>query len=748
MNWWLCAAVTAVCALGSFPLCACYMHGGIAARTVAATSLRARCHTSSSGSSSSSSSNTLSSCCSFTHRACLLSRPLKLQQSHNSRQQLAAAATPTMSAARSLRDTVHRAITAVLLAVAAFTADSSNQHQLLHPPAAYAERMPLSEYRSRSMDELTGVEPGRVPDLSSAYKRLIETTVAEGGADDDELLFAEEDETSQGFNSAQNEEEAGVNFGSGEWMERSTESMAETLESETPAAETAGVTVAAAKTTAGEGSSTAATATTAAGSSTTKSQLDALLAGYTESVRAETVRTLGVTSASASELPETAAPAAKVTVKPATVRPETAAAAAETVATETAKAVTPKAETHSNSWHGRHFPGAQSLDYQRELSVQKVYEQGVQKLTENGAAAHHEGRLVPPDPDSFEAEAEAPWHYEPNLPDFEYLLPRLAVVTGISLVITLYQWQLARKASADQLPLEYDVDMIEHYFGLRPDRVLARTLEIATECSILAAGSVFDLLLKVFLRKDSATRAQMEVYRAAELRECITRLGPAFIKLGQALASRPDLVSEGTMAELAALQDALPFYPNAVARELIRKELGAYPERVFDWMSTDPVAAASLGQVYKARAGGVSVAVKVQRPGLVAKIALDCYVLRGIAAGASVITRFPGLRFRSDFVSVVDEYASRLFEELDYSTEAKNMKKFKQLYGDLEGIYIPKVYEQYSGKSVITTEWIDGTKVVNERAKVSPQDMPLLQVGIQCTLMQLLDKGVAHCDPH
>jgi predicted unusual protein kinase regulating ubiquinone biosynthesis (AarF/ABC1/UbiB family) len=73
--------------------------------------------------------------------------------------------------------------------------------------------------------------------------------------------------------------------------------------------------------------------------------------------------------------------------------------------------------------------------------------------------------------------------------------------------------------------------------------------------------------------------------------------------------------------------------------------------------------------VYKARAGGVSVAVKVQRPGLVAKIALDCYVLRGIAAGASVITRFPGLRFRSDFVSVVDEYASRLFEELDYSTE-------------------------------------------------------------------------------
>jgi ABC1 atypical kinase-like domain len=58
------------------------------------------------------------------------------------------------------------------------------------------------------------------------------------------------------------------------------------------------------------------------------------------------------------------------------------------------------------------------------------------------------------------------------------------------------------------------------------------------------------------------------------------------------------------------------------------------------------------------------------------------------------------------------------------------------------------VYEQYSGKSVITTEWIDGTKVVNERAKVSPQDMPLLQVGIQCTLMQLLDKGVAHCDPH
>jgi hypothetical protein len=435
-----------------------------------------------------------------------------------------------MSAARSLRDTVQRAVTAVLLAVAAFTADSSSNthhHQLLQPPAAYAERMPLSEYRSRSMDELTGVEPGRVPDLSSAYKRLVETSLAEGGAADDELLFAEEDETSQGFNSGSTEEEAGVNFGSGEWMERSTESMAETLESETPAGETAAVTVAASTRTAvGDSSSGAAAGSDGSGSSTaTKSELDALLAGYTASVRAETARTLGVTSASASELPATSTTA--VTVKPATARPETAAA-------ETAKAVTPRTETaqHSNNgWHGKHYPGAQSLDYQRELSVQKVYEEEVHKLAQNGAAAHHEGRTVPPDPDSFEAEAEQPWHYAPNLPDFDYLLPRLAIVSAISLVITLYQWQLARRASADQLPLEYDVDMIEHYFGLRPDRVLARTLEIALECSILAAGSVFDLFLKVLLRKDSATRAQMEVYRAAELRECITRLGPAFIKV-------------------------------------------------------------------------------------------------------------------------------------------------------------------------------------------------------------------------
>ncbi|KAG5179566.1 ABC1 family-domain-containing protein, partial [Tribonema minus] len=328
------------------------------------------------------------------------------------------------------------------------------------------------------------------------------------------------------------------------------------------------------------------------------------------------------------------------------------------------------------------------------------------------------------------------------------LLPKAATAAAAAAVLAAYQWRGARAASRDALPLQYDVDAIERYFALRPDAVLSRALELAVEGVALAVRGALNAVALRLVRAPRA-RASLANVRATELREAITRLGPAFIKLGQALSSRPDLVDEQTMAELSLLQDALPFFPNGVARALVREELGAYPERLFDEISAEPVAAASLGQVYKAKiGGGASVAVKVQRPGLVDRIALDCHILRTVAGALAGIARLPGVRFRTDLVSVVDEYASRLFEELDYETEARNMRKFQRLYGHLDGIYIPQVYEEFSARRVITTEWIDGTKVVNERAKVSPNDLALLQVGIQCTLMQLLDKGFLHADPH
>ena len=137
--------------------------------------------------------------------------------------------------------------------------------------------------------------------------------------------------------------------------------------------------------------------------------------------------------------------------------------------------------------------------------------------------------------------------------------------------------------------------------------------------------------------------------RAKQVRETIGKLSPAFIKLAQALASRPDLVDERIAKELQRLQDDMPFFPNKEAFKFIRQELGANPEKIFSEISAEPVAAASLGQVYKATLDGIQVAIKVQRPGLLDQIALDIFVIRFLANFTQNL-----FKFKTDLVSIVE----------------------------------------------------------------------------------------------
>eukprot|EP00752_Nemacystus_decipiens_P006520 g5871.t1 len=311
----------------------------------------------------------------------------------------------------------------------------------------------------------------------------------------------------------------------------------------------------------------------------------------------------------------------------------------------------------------------------------------------------------------------------------------------------------------------YDTAAMDRFFVLRPERTWARLAQILVEF----VGIVLALGADQLVGRGHSTRTGDETTASAtatdeavegggggapgHIRRAVTRLGPNFVKIGQALASRPDLVGEAIAGELLLLQDAMPLFSNQVAREFIREELGAYPEDIFDSIGDNPIAAASLGQVYKAQLHGRPVAVKVQRPDLLEAVGLDFYVARGLAAA---LTRLSGsssffggrLVVRSDLVAAVDEYGSRLFEELDYRKEAQNMVRFRELYGDMPGILVPGVLLEYSGKRVITSEWIDGEKLVDDLAQVNPADLPILRVGIDCTLTQLLDKGFLHADPH
>lgn len=309
-----------------------------------------------------------------------------------------------------------------------------------------------------------------------------------------------------------------------------------------------------------------------------------------------------------------------------------------------------------------------------------------------------------------------------------------------------------RKARRTVLPSVYDPVVIARYWQTRPDKVLYRMGLFACEIANYAMTMARDLMqetvpdklvVKSGWRSDEwlrARRSMREDRRAILLREAIIRLGPAVIKLGQAAASRPDLFGGAVIRELQKLQDDIvAFYPTSVACKLIYDELGATPAALFDSMEMQPVAGASLGMVFKAIVEGTPVAVKVQRPEVAENIALDCYIVRCLAHAATLL-----LGSRTDFRQAVDEYASRLFEELDYKNELRNMDKFRQLYGHLPGIYLPKAFPTYCSRKILVTEWVDGVKLIDEQARVRAEDLPLVETGIRFALMQLLDKGFLH----
>jgi predicted unusual protein kinase regulating ubiquinone biosynthesis (AarF/ABC1/UbiB family) len=236
--------------------------------------------------------------------------------------------------------------------------------------------------------------------------------------------------------------------------------------------------------------------------------------------------------------------------------------------------------------------------------------------------------------------------------------------------------------------------------------------------------------------------------RAEQLRRILTNLGPTFIKVGQALSTRPDLVRPDFLEELIKLQDQLPPFDNAIASRIIEAELGRSPEEVFRYISPEPVAAASLGQVYRARLfSGEEVAVKVQRPNLVPLICRDLYLMRW---AASWIAPFLPLNLGHDLTLIVDEFGSKLFEEIDYLNEGRNAEKFAANFQNDPRVKVPAIYWRYTSQHVLTLEWIDGCKLTDTdrvcAAGLNTDD--LVEIGVSCGLRQLLEFGFFHADPH
>ncbi|HEY9672252.1 MAG TPA: AarF/ABC1/UbiB kinase family protein [Waterburya sp.] len=303
----------------------------------------------------------------------------------------------------------------------------------------------------------------------------------------------------------------------------------------------------------------------------------------------------------------------------------------------------------------------------------------------------------------------------------------------------------AVEAVAEDLPivaieaLRYDPVAIAAQYDRAPLQVLRRIVNIALP--FLSFG--FGLWWARVRGRDVINDRR----RAIQLRELLTKLGPAYIKVGQALSTRPDLVPPIFLEELAKLQDQLPPFPNELAYRFIEEELGAPPQEIYAELTEQPVAAASLGQVYKGKLKtGETVAVKVQRPGLARLITVDIYILRRLAQWTQKNIK----QVRSDLVAIMDEFGTRIFEEMDYSQEGRNAERFAKLYGHLQDIYIPRIYWPYTGRRVLTMEWVTGTKLTNmEAIKAQGVDPSyLIERGVQCSLRQLLEHGFFHADPH
>ncbi|NJM27125.1 MAG: AarF/ABC1/UbiB kinase family protein [Pseudanabaena sp. RU_4_16] len=296
----------------------------------------------------------------------------------------------------------------------------------------------------------------------------------------------------------------------------------------------------------------------------------------------------------------------------------------------------------------------------------------------------------------------------------------------------------AAKNSALQLD-RYDAEAIAIHYQRQPLRVWWRFFSIFIPLFMLYLGMWWD--------RKTGRSLKMAKKKAIAIRQLLTKLGPAFIKIGQALSTRPDIVPPIYMDELAQLQDQLPAFPNATAFQLICEELGADPSEIYAEISANPIAAASLGQVYKGKLPtGEKVAIKVQRPDIAEGIALDMYILRGLSAWAKQNFRF----IRSNLVAILDQFASRIFEEMDYTLEGKNAEKFAQYYGQQVEIYVPQIYWQFTAKRVLTMEWIEGVKLTElEKIKAKGFDSrQIIGVGVECSLRQLLDRGFFHADPH
>ncbi|KAJ8609545.1 hypothetical protein CTAYLR_006042 [Chrysophaeum taylorii] len=298
------------------------------------------------------------------------------------------------------------------------------------------------------------------------------------------------------------------------------------------------------------------------------------------------------------------------------------------------------------------------------------------------------------------------------------------------------------------LPLSYDKGAIEKYWREQGSALQQRWSEFL-RLSVPFLLRVATMLVQGGVEELSANDASL----AREARIICEKLGPTFIKLAQTLSVRPDVLPPAALEELALLQDSVEAFDTDVAIAQIKKELEvANLTEVFAHISEEPVAAASLAQVYKAQlTTGEWVAVKVQRPRILEVVSKDLYVLRrAVEIYQRLMDRFAPQQ-KTNYVALLNEWAVGFYSELDFMGEVLNQKELRKALVDpdsptrCERVCVPRPYDSLCTARLAVTEWVDGVKL---SACPTDQIRDLTPVAQEAFLVQLLDLGVFHADPH
>ncbi len=260
----------------------------------------------------------------------------------------------------------------------------------------------------------------------------------------------------------------------------------------------------------------------------------------------------------------------------------------------------------------------------------------------------------------------------------------------------------------------------------------------------LGLGSWVTVAGRVAFRRGSWTKRSLD----ERVRMALEELGPTFVKLGQLMATRPDLVPMSMVLELRKLQDDVPPFPSDEAGAVIEEELGRPLGELFAHFETEPLAAASVAQVHRARLhDGAEVVVKVQRPDLQRVITRDLEILRGFAD--LVHEKVPESR-QFDLPGVAREFAAALRAEADFTNERANIDRFNRLWAEDPMVAAPRTYPERSGTRVLTMELIDGVKVTDlaglKRIGVEPREVA--RRGTHVALVSIFTHGFFHGDPH